>query len=51
MLWGAGLLCGGALAIIFGDSYNNRVVIRYGIETAVLGTVLYFAGRIGGRRK
>jgi len=44
---GAGMLCLGALCLIFGDKTNNSVLLKFGKTTAVVGIVIYFLGRIG----
>lgn len=44
---GAGLLCIGAICILWGDQNNNLAVMKFGKTTAAFGIVLYFLGRIG----
>lgn len=44
---GACLLSLGILCILWADSSDNAVVLQFGKTTAVVGTVLYFLGRIG----
>ena len=51
VLIGVGLLCVGALCLIFGDQLKSPVAVKFGKVTAAVGIVLYFFGRLGPWRR